>query len=174
MPWVLSEQALRVIAVILENALRVIGLLIASLLVLLAARSPRVHAALRKYLGKWGAHGKSGPVKSVLLVRADLKMTKGKAIAQAMHAAYAAGKAEENTDVIQAWEKGGHKKVSLRVASEKEMKHITQQARNASIPVHPIRDAGKTQVDPNTWTVTFIGPYYESVIDALTGHLSLY
>lgn len=164
MTWVLSEHTLKVIA-----------MLLASFLLLLAvSKYIPGYSVVRKYLGKLRDHQKSGAVKSVLLVRADLKMTKGKAIAQAMHAAYAAGKAEVNTDVIQAWEKGGHKKVSLKVTSEQEMKHITQQAINASIPVYPIHDAGKTQVAPNTWTVTFIGPYYESVIDALTGHLGLY
>lgn len=113
------------------------------------------------------------PIKAVLLVRKDLAMTQGKVTAQAMHAAYAAGCVANSNAIARKWKEFGSKKVTLRVDSESQMEDITNQAKKKGIPVFPIIDAGRTQVDPNTWTVTLIGPYYEADLDQLTGQLKL-
>ncbi|KAI5190139.1 peptidyl-tRNA hydrolase, PTH2 family [Nematocida sp. AWRm77] len=116
---------------------------------------------------------KDEPIKAVLLVRKDIPMTKGKITAQAMHAAYAAGCVSHSNRLAQKWKKYGFKKVSLQVQSEAEMQDITEKAEKEGISVFPVTDAGRTQVEPNTWTVTLIGPYYESDLNKITGQLKL-
>lgn len=111
------------------------------------------------------------PVKGVLLVRNDLKMGKGKIVAQAMHAAYAA--AQKESPLETEWKYCGFKKVSLRVEGEEEMNKIIEKLKKESIPYNTIIDAGRTQVEPNTHTVTFVGPAYEEDIDRITGDLKL-
>ena len=37
-----------------------------------------------------------------------------------------------------------------------------------------ISDAGRTEVEPGTFTCMAIGPNYEHIIDRITGHLKLY
>ncbi|KAI5170807.1 peptidyl-tRNA hydrolase, PTH2 family [Nematocida sp. LUAm3] len=116
---------------------------------------------------------KNSPVKGVVLVRTDLKMKKGKMVSQAMHGAYAAGIDAQNNAMNRVWSRYGFKKVALQVTSEEEMKEITKILQKQKVSVYPIVDAGRTQVEPNTWTVTFIGPDYEEKLDKVTGHLKL-
>ncbi|KAI5159734.1 peptidyl-tRNA hydrolase, PTH2 family [Nematocida ausubeli] len=111
------------------------------------------------------------PVKGVLVVRNDLKMGKGKIVAQAMHAAYQAATQENPLNSI--WKYNGFKKTSLKVETEEELKEIIRKVKQLKIPYTSIIDAGRTQVEPNTHTVTFIGPWYEDEIDVVTGHLRL-
>ncbi|EHY64574.1 peptidyl-tRNA hydrolase 2 [Nematocida ausubeli] len=111
------------------------------------------------------------PVKGVLVVRNDLKMGKGKIVAQAMHAAYQAATQENPLNSI--WKYNGFKKTSLKVETEEELKEIVRKVKQLRIPYTSIIDAGRTQVEPNTHTVTFIGPWYEDEIDVVTGHLRL-
>ncbi|KAH9387414.1 peptidyl-tRNA hydrolase, PTH2 family [Nematocida major] len=111
------------------------------------------------------------PVKGVLLVRNDLNMGKGKIVAQAMHAAYSA--ANKKSLLSSAWKHCGFKKVSLKVETEQEMDTLVEKAHSKGIPCSPVIDAGRTQVEPNTHTVTFIGPWYEDELNEITGHLRL-
>lgn len=111
------------------------------------------------------------PVKGVLLVRNDLKMGKGKIVAQAMHAAYSAAK--RPSALSSRWGQNGFKKVSLKVESEEHMKALLKEISRANIPFSKIIDAGRTQVEPNTLTVAFVGPWFEDQIDRITGSLPL-
>ncbi|KAI5181923.1 peptidyl-tRNA hydrolase, PTH2 family [Nematocida sp. AWRm80] len=113
------------------------------------------------------------PVKAVLLVRNDLKMNKGKIVAQGMHAAYSMGRNRKSIGMIKIWRIFGFKKVALKVEGEEEMKRLYMEFRRNNIPVYKVIDAGRTQVEPGTWTVTLAGPYYESDIDRISGHLKL-
>ncbi|KAI5184988.1 peptidyl-tRNA hydrolase, PTH2 family [Nematocida homosporus] len=113
------------------------------------------------------------PIKGILLVRTDLKMSKGKLVSQGLHAAYAAGQADRNNLLCRLWQTFGYKKVSLQVPDLATMKNLVSQFKRQKIPTYPIIDAGRTQVEPNTWTVTFVGPYYEDEIDKITGGLKL-
>jgi len=119
-------------------------------------------------------NSRNGKIKGVLLVRKDLKMTPGKVAAQAMHAAYSAGMEANRKKSMSLWNSGCPTKLALKVSSKEEMKDITDKCISQNIPVFKIFDAGRTQVEPNSWTVSFIGPCYESEIDSITGHLSLY
>ncbi len=110
--------------------------------------------------------------KQVILVRTDLKMGKGKIATQACHAAIAALRKAKD-EVIRKWERQGGKKVVLKVKSEKELLNFYEKAKKAKLPCALIRDAGLTQLEPETLTALGIGPAEEKEIDKITGKLKL-
>ena len=100
----------------------------------------------------------------------DLKMGKGKMVAQGAHASLQAYKAA-SSPARRAWEQEGSKKVVVKVANKRELFILYRKAR--SLPRAVIRDAGHTQVRPGEATAVGIGPAPERDIDAITGTLSL-
>ncbi|XP_061400637.1 probable peptidyl-tRNA hydrolase 2 [Musca vetustissima] len=113
--------------------------------------------------------------KMVLLVRNDLKMGKGKIAAQCGHGAVGAyQKAVHRTpSLVRAWENTGCAKVALKVESEAEMMALKRAAEAKGLNTCLIRDAGRTQIEPNSKTVLAIGPAAVEAIDQVTGHLKL-
>lgn len=114
-------------------------------------------------------------IKQVLVVRADLQMGKGKLAAQASHASLDAfRKAErENEDDTKEWLRSGMPKVAVKVNGEKELKEVFQAAKDADLPAALICDAGRTQLEPGTYTCVGIGPAQSEKIDRITGKLKL-
>lgn len=110
-------------------------------------------------------------MKQVLLVRDDLGMSTGKAVAQGSHVSVLATR-EAEEDVVQTWLQNGGKKITLRVSSEEELLSLLDQV--DILPSAKIRDLGFTELDPDTLTAGAIGPANEEKIDEITGHLSLY
>lgn len=113
--------------------------------------------------------------KQVVVLRTDLKMGKGKLVAQAGHAFLEAyKKARKNSPVtVKAWEATGCQKVAVKVTSEKELVFLFEKAKQFKLPAALIRDAGHTQVPAGSITAVAIGPAKESEIDKLTGELKL-
>src|SRR3989338_6571881 len=110
--------------------------------------------------------------KQGIVVRADLKMGKGKLAAQSSHASYSsAKKAAKKT--LDAWEQECQKKIVLKVASEAELLELERKCKKAGIPCALIVDAGRTQLEPGTVTALGIGPEREDKIDEITGKLAL-
>lgn len=116
-----------------------------------------------------------GELKMVLVVRNDLKMGKGKIGAQCGHAAVGAyQKAVRNMPhMVQRWEDSGCAKIAVKVESEAELMNILKAARERNINTCLVRDAGRTQIEPNSKTVLAIGPAVCQQIDHVTGHLKL-
>ncbi|MEM5879580.1 MAG: peptidyl-tRNA hydrolase Pth2 [Candidatus Aenigmatarchaeota archaeon] len=110
--------------------------------------------------------------KQVILVRTDLKMGKGKVATQVAHAAIGALKLV-NEETIKKWERGGSKKVVLKVKNEKELKEIWKKVKKERIPCFLVKDAGLTQVESGAITALGIGPVEEKRIDKITGELKL-
>ncbi|WP_244876294.1 peptidyl-tRNA hydrolase Pth2 [Winogradskya consettensis] len=111
--------------------------------------------------------------KLVVVVRADLAMGKGKIAAQVAHAAVTAALLEQETAAFAAWWRAGQPKVVLRIGSEAALTEIGERAKAAGLPVHAIRDAGRTQVSAGTMTCCAIGPGDTEQIDRVTGALAL-
>ncbi|MCX8205742.1 MAG: peptidyl-tRNA hydrolase Pth2 [Candidatus Micrarchaeota archaeon] len=112
-------------------------------------------------------------VKQAIIIRSDIRMGKGKAVAQGAHAAvhsYEMAK-KKFPRLVSDWEMQGEKKVALK-ASLAEIEQIYSLAKK-SLPCALIRDAGLTQLEPGTITALAIGPAKASDIDAITGHLKL-
>lgn len=110
--------------------------------------------------------------KLVIIVRNDLKLTKGKMAAQAAHAAV---DCVLNADkkILEEWLNDGAKKVVLKVADLKELLKYKELAAKAGLNYALITDAGHTQVPAGTTTVLGIGPDEEKRIDAVTEELKL-
>lgn len=121
------------------------------------------------------AYSDRGDIKMILVVRNDLKMGKGKIGAQCGHAAVGAYQRAIVTmpRMVDRWENSGCTKIAVKVDSEAEMMDILKNARLQSLNTCLIRDAGRTQIEPNSKTVLAIGPGPAQLIDQITGHLKL-
>lgn len=111
-------------------------------------------------------------MKQVIVVRADLKMGKGKLAAQVAHASLASF-LKAGFFAKRKWLKQGMKKVVVKVSCEKELIEIYEKAKKAKLPCELIRDAGLTQIKPGTITALGIGPGEDEKIDKITKHLKL-
>lgn len=113
--------------------------------------------------------------KMVIVVRKDLKLSKGKLAAQVGHAAVdCALKAQKHDKrTFEAWKDAGQKKTVLKVESEKDYYPLKEAAQRAGLSTALIKDAGHTEIPAGTVTVLGIGPGDEVTVDKVTGHLSL-
>uniref|UniRef100_A0A182JIA7 peptidyl-tRNA hydrolase n=1 Tax=Anopheles atroparvus TaxID=41427 RepID=A0A182JIA7_ANOAO len=119
--------------------------------------------------------GIGGEYKMVLVVRNDLKMGKGKIAAQCGHAAVGAYESavRKTPAAVNKWQYGGQAKIALKVENEVGMMEIYRTAKANNLNCCLIRDAGRTQIEPNTKTVLAIGPAPNLAVDSVTGHLKL-
>jgi peptidyl-tRNA hydrolase len=113
--------------------------------------------------------------KMVILVRNDLKMTKGKIAAQVGHACVncALNSKKNDSKNFDKWTSSGQAKVVLRVDSEEELFQFKAIADTQKIANSIIRDAGKTQIAPGSFTCLGLGPEKVSVLDKITGDLKM-
>ena len=128
---------------------------------------------------------KMNTTKQVIVMRRDLKMRRGKEIAQGSHAtmAFLTQKLNTNspltlitlTSIQRNWLTSSFRKVCVRVNSEEELCDIVAKAKTAGIEVHLVIDDGLTEFKGiSTPTCAAIGPDYDERIDQITGHLELY
>lgn len=115
------------------------------------------------------------PMKMALIVRGDLKMSKGKTSAQCAHAAIICceNASKRRPDLLSAWLSLGQPKVVLRIDSLKEIETIVKSANERNVIHGLVRDAGRTQVAAGTETVLGLGPDTVTNIDKLVKHLKL-
>ncbi len=111
-------------------------------------------------------------LKQVLLIRNDVKMSKGKIAAQAAHASVDAT-LNANKKLVSKWKSTGMKKIALKVESLEELKKYLSLAQEQDIITSIIQDAGHTEVTPGTITCGAIGPGPEIQIDKITGELKI-
>ena len=117
------------------------------------------------------------------MIRRDLKMRRGKEIAQGAHAsgawlmeAVAAsvgadGAAQVALDPVAAvWVTGSWRKVTLQVRSEEELVELHEAATALGLRSHLVRDSGRTEFGGvPTLTALAIGPDLAERIDQVTG-----
>lgn len=117
--------------------------------------------------------------KMVILVRQDLNMGVGKVAAQVGHGVLGAyknileSKNSSWTEALNYWEDLGQAKIVLKVKNKEDMLKIYNDAKSAGLNTCIIADAGRTQVEPGSFTVLAIGPGKSGDIDKITGHLKL-
>lgn len=115
-------------------------------------------------------------IKQVIVLRADLKMSPGKAAVQASHAAVSSAE-EARRNHFQWWREwieSGQCKIALKVNTESELMELERKSRDLNLPTALISDMGLTELKPGTVTVLGIGPAPSNLIDKITGSLPLY
>ena len=130
-------------------------------------------------------------LKQVIVMRNDLKMRKGKMVAQGSHASCMCLAepllvlfhfpnienlkriVREISDTV-AWLRNGMTKICVRVESEAELLEIYGKAKSAKLMAHIVTDAGHTEFKGvPTKTCLAIGPNDADEIDKITGNLKL-
>lgn len=113
--------------------------------------------------------------KQVLVIRTDLKMSRGKIGVQAAHAAVSA--AEEarrhHPSWWRKWFNEGQKKVAVKVGSKEALLAVREKAMKLGLPCVAIRDRGLTEIKPGTLTALGIGPAPDADVDKAAGDLPL-
>ncbi len=113
--------------------------------------------------------------KMIIVMRNDLKMSKGKIAAQASHAAVNCALATMKKDSrgFDQWNREGQRKVVLRVDSLEALFEIKAIADANNIINSLITDAGRTEIPAGTVTCIGLGPSKDSVLDKITGELKM-
>ena len=129
------------------------------------------------------------PVKLVIVIRRDLRMRRGKEIAQGAHAAMAwlserVARRMTPDGLVgpfrlsaaeRTWLDSSFRKVTLQVGSEAALMAVYDKAVQAGLVAHLITDRGLTEFGGvPTRTCLGIGPGYDDLIDPVTGDLELY
>ena len=129
------------------------------------------------------------PTKQVIVIRRDLRMRRGKEIAQGAHASMAwlaervlarltpTGSVDDVklSKAERAWLTSSFRKVTVKVGSEAELLAVYEKALEAGLVAHLITDRGLTEFGGvPTRTCLGIGPDYDDLIDPVTGDLELY
>lgn len=123
-------------------------------------------------------------IKQVIVIRRDLKMRRGKEIAQGAHAAMmwlserlarCLYKSVILSEEEMQWMAGTFTKVTLQVSSEEELMEVFNRAKAKGLTAFLVTDSGKTEFDGvPTRTCCAIGPHEASLIDEITKELKLY
>lgn len=110
--------------------------------------------------------------KQVIVVRKDLKLSKGKLAVQVAHATLEAYK-KSDPEIRREWEAQGSKKVVVKVEGLKELLRVKEKAGQCGLPCSLIKDAGRTELPPGTTTALGIGPCETKRLDKITGKLKM-
>jgi PTH2 family peptidyl-tRNA hydrolase len=110
--------------------------------------------------------------KQVIVIRKDLRLSKGKLSVQVAHASLGAFKKADGKTRSE-WEQSGSKKVVVEIEDLKGLMEIYEKAKHAKLPAILIKDAGRTELPPGTATAVGIGPSDERDVDKVTGSLKM-
>lgn len=113
--------------------------------------------------------------RQIILIRSDLKLRRGKEIAQGAHASLALTLDHLQDYRVQEWLSQSFTKITLKVSSEKELLDLVAKAQAMDVPALAIRDNGLTETGGvPTYIAAAIGPDKIEITNQITGHLSLY
>jgi PTH2 family peptidyl-tRNA hydrolase len=107
-----------------------------------------------------------------ILLRTDLGLSLGKAVAQGAHAAEGAI-ALADPETLAAWAATGRTKITLALPNEAAWHRAVADAAAAGLPCAPVRDAGRTEIAPDTPTAIGIGPCRRTDLAGVLRHLRL-
>lgn len=99
------------------------------------------------------------------VVRTDLDMGAGKIAAQCQHA--------QSMINIKPPHQGTVARIVTRVGSQRDLTELMKLAQDNAIAIHPVWDAGRTQVPAGTLTCIAFGPAPKERMDRVFGHLKL-
>ena len=102
-------------------------------------------------------------------------MSTGKIAVQAAHAAVTGSELakERQHDWWEKWYEEGQCKIVVKVDSEKKLLDVKKEAEAENLPTDLIKDRGLTEVPAGTTTCLIIGPAPSTIVDKITGKISL-
>jgi len=109
--------------------------------------------------------------KLVVVMREDLKLSKGKACAQTGHAVLDCFLRSDDSKLLRDWMNEGGKKIVLKTKKLEDIFSLKEAAKRAGLVTSVIKDAGHTEIKPGTVTCIGIGPDKEEKIDKVTKDL---
>ncbi len=114
-------------------------------------------------------------IKQVIIIRTDLKMSRGKIAAQAAHASLMSFFKTDriNEEVTRKWLDAGEKKIVLKVPDEDALITLYNAFRYKDIPCVLVTDAGLTEIPPGSKTALGIGPWMSNEFSDITDRLKL-
>ena len=140
-------------------------------------------------MGSMAPEPEHRPTKQVIVIRRDLRMRRGKEIAQGAHAsaAWLADRVRQGfspngtvdhvalSAAERSWLLSSFRKVTVKVSSEEELMAVYRKALEAGLGVHLVTDRGLTEFGGvRTRTCLAVGPDYDDLVDPVTGDLELY
>jgi peptidyl-tRNA hydrolase (EC 3.1.1.29) len=119
----------------------------------------------------------SEELKLVIVIRTDVKMSRGKIAVQVAHAAVECVlKCLENTscqNLVHIWREQGQKKIVVKAKSLEELLNLKSMAEELHVNTALIADAGLTELPPGIITALGLGPASSHILDKITGRLPL-
>jgi len=112
----------------------------------------------------------------VIILRTDLKMSKGKIAAQAGHAAVSAAEEarKKYPEWLKKWIAEGQCKIAVKTRSVEGLLELEREAKELELPFALISDRGLTELPLGTITCLGIGPAPSNEVDKITGELDLF
>lgn len=110
--------------------------------------------------------------KQSIILRTDLDLSTGKAVAQGAHASVFA--LEDATDDARDEWLPTATKITLAADDEAQLRSLRADAEEHDLPTSLVSDQGRTELETNTVTALAVGPAPASEVDEVTGHLSLF
>lgn len=111
-------------------------------------------------------------MKLVVVVRKDIKMSKGKLAVQVAHAAVECVLLSKR-DKVEEWRKEGAKKIVAKMSDLNGLFELKREAEVLGIVNYLVTDRGLTEFKEPTITCLGLGPEKDEVVDKLTGGLKL-
>ena len=111
--------------------------------------------------------------KQVIIVRSDLRLSKGKVATQVAHASVEAVLVSEH-DIIEKWHKQGMTKIVVEVSGKRELENLIVTASKIGLVAVIVEDDGLTELTAKTVTCGAIGPNISTEIDQITKNLKLF
>jgi PTH2 family peptidyl-tRNA hydrolase len=113
-------------------------------------------------------------MKQIIVMRKDLKMPRGKEIAQGAHASMKATLLHMDDPRVKEWLSGLFTKIAVGVNSEEELLEVYNKAREAGLIAELITDSGLTVFNGvPTNTCIAVGPDTHENLQPITGNLKL-
>ncbi|XP_018914492.2 probable peptidyl-tRNA hydrolase 2 isoform X2 [Bemisia tabaci] len=116
------------------------------------------------------------PIKMMIAVNTEFKMSVGKTASQVAHAAVGLystiSSKKAYSRFIREWNEEGGKKIVLNGRNTATLKLLVEQAKKMKLKNYAVRDAGLTEIPPGSWTaVAVIGR--DSAVSKIFGQLPL-
>jgi PTH2 family peptidyl-tRNA hydrolase len=115
-------------------------------------------------------------MKQVIIARNDLNMSPAKLSVQVAHASFSViyNNLDRKEEIEKWFDEGLQQKKVVLSGTLKTITKMEKRAIDAGIPYFIVKDAGRTELEPNTTTAIGFFPMIDAEIDKITGNCQLF